>query len=261
MPELPEVETLRQYVEETSLQQIIDRVEVKESRILEGISANSLAKAVTGHQILTASRHGKLLFMKLEESLWLALHLGMTGWLYYFQDIEDEPAYNRLMITFDGDTHLAYSDQRMFGRLALTEHPRLFSSQKGLGPDVLELSVSAFITLMRSRRGIIKPALLNQHLLAGLGNLYSDEALFQSGICPTTKLSRLADAKLESLFHNIQTILQIAISSQTGISALPYSYLLPHRRPGGICPMDGCPLMHKKIGGRTTYYCPQHQKM
>jgi formamidopyrimidine-DNA glycosylase len=261
MPELPEVEILRQYVEETSLQQIIDKVEVKDSRILEGISANDLATTMTGRQIQSTSRHGKLLFLKLEADLWLALHLGMTGSLYYFQDLENEPKHDRLMITFDNGYHLAYCDQRLFGQWTKTKSPRLFKSQQGLGPDILELNLSAFVVLMRRRRGYIKPALLDQHLLAGLGNLYSDEALFQSGICPEIKLSNLSEARLKSLFDNIQSIIQTAISSRADINAMPDSYLLPHRRPGEICPLDGCLLMHKKIGGRTTYYCPLHQKM
>jgi formamidopyrimidine-DNA glycosylase len=261
MPELPEVETLRQYVNDTSIQQIIEKVDVKDPRILDGLSANGLANALTGRQIQSTARHGKLLFMKLEDDLWLALHLGMTGWMYYFRNMKEEPVHDRLLITFAGGAHLAYSDQRLFGRWTITKQPRLFVNQMGLGPDVLGLTLSAFVELMRRRRGIIKQALLDQHFVAGLGNLYSDEALFQSGICPNAKLRCLSEDRLECLFDNIQMILQTAISSQMNISSLPDSYLLPHRMPGGICPKDGNPLLHKKIAGRTTYYCPWHQKM
>jgi len=261
MPELPEVEILRQYVNDTSIRQIIEKVDVKDPRILEEISANDLANALTGHQIQSTTRHGKLLFMKLEDDLWLALHLGMTGWLYYFRNMKAEPAHDRLLITFAGGAHLAYGDQRLFGRWTITKQPRLFVNEKGLGPDFLELSLSAFVALMRRRRGFIKPALLDQHFIAGLGNLYSDEALFQSGICPNAKLKCLSEDKLEYLFSNIQMILQTAISSRMDIGSLPDSYLLAHRMPSGRCPKDGNPLMHKKIAGRTTYYCPRHQKM
>jgi formamidopyrimidine-DNA glycosylase len=261
MPELPEVETLRRYVNETSLQNIIEKVDVKDQRILEGISANRLANTMSGRQIQSTNRHGKLLFMKLEDDLWLTLHLGMTGWLYYFRNMREEPVHDRLLITFADGAHLAYSDQRLFGRWTITKQPRLFVNQKSLGPDVLELSLSAFVALMRGRRGIIKTALLDQHIISGLGNLYSDEALFQSGICPNAKLRCLSEDRLECLFSNIQMILLTAISSRMDISSLPNSYLLPHRMPGGKCPRDGNPLVHKKIAGRTTYYCPWHQKM
>ena len=133
--------------------------------------------------------------------------------------------------------------------------------EKSIGPDVLDLDLVAFLGLMRKKRGIIKTALLDQHTMAGLGNLYGDEALFQAGICPNAKLANLAEDRLERLFHSIQTVLKTAISSWADLSSLPDSYLLKHRRLGGICPYDKSHLMHKKIGGRTTYFCPRHQQM
>jgi formamidopyrimidine-DNA glycosylase len=261
MPELPEVETLRRYVDATSLHQTTELVEVKNSRILEKISTKDLEESLIGRQLRSTSRHGKLLFVQLEDRLWLAIHLGMTGWLHYFQDIRDEPAHDRLLVAFDNGNHLAYSDQRMFGRVGLTKGPHLLSREKGLGPDVLDLNLTAFLDLMQNRRGIIKPALLDQHLMAGLGNLYADEALFQAGICPNARLASVSEDRLEKLFHCIQSVLNTAISCQADFSALPDSYLLAHRSPGNMCPRDGSPLTHRKIGGRTAYYCPQHQQM
>jgi formamidopyrimidine-DNA glycosylase len=261
MPELPEVEILRRYVDATSLHQTIEKVEVKNSRILEKISIKDLMESLIGRQLCSTSRHGKLLFVQLEDGLWLTIHLGMTGWLRYFQDIEDEPIHDRLLVTFDNGNHLAYRDQRMFGRVGLAEDPHILSREKGLGPDVLDLNPTTFLELMQKRRGIIKPALLDQNLMAGLGNLYADEALFQAGICPKARLSNLAEDRLEKLFQCIQIVLNTAISGQADFSALPDSYLLAHRSPGEMCPRDGSPLMHRKIGGRTTYYCLRHQQM
>jgi formamidopyrimidine-DNA glycosylase len=123
------------------------------------------------------------------------------------------------------------------------------------------MNPTTFLKLMRKRRGIIKPALLDQHEMAGLGNLYADEALFQAGICPKARLGSLAEYRLEKLFRSIQIVLNTAISSQADFSALPDSYLLARRGPGEMCPWDGSPLMHRKIGGRTTYYCLRHQQM
>lgn len=261
MPELPEVEILRRYVEATSLYQTIEKVEVKNSRILEKISTKNLMENLTGRQLLFTSRHGKILFVQLEDRLWLTIHLGMTGWLHYFQDIKAEPIHDRLLITFDNENHLAYGDQRMFGRIGLVEDPPSFIQGKNLGPDALDLNPTAFLKLMQKRRGIIKPALLDQHLIAGLGNLYADEVLFQAGICPNARLGSLAAGRLEKLFQCIQMVLNTAISGQANFSNLPDSYLLGHRSLGEMCPWDGSPLMHRKIGGRTTYYCFKHQQM
>ena len=185
----------------------------------------------------------------------------MTGWLTYFRDIKDEPIHDRVLVTFDNGFHLAYSDQRMFGRIGLAEDPYLLSREKSLGPDALDLSPTSFLELIQKRRGIIKPALLDQHMMAGLGNLYADEALFQAGICPKARLSSLAEDRLKKLFKCIQIVLNTAISGQADFSALPDSYLLAHRSRGEMCPRDGSPLMHRKIGGRTTYYCLRHQQM
>lgn len=261
MPELPEVEILRLYLNGKALHQTIKEVEVKDSRILERISIKYLMESLTGRQLRSTSRHGKLLFVQLEDRLWLTIHLGMTGWLHYFRDIKDEPIHDRLLVTFDNGNHLAYSDQRMFGRIGLAEDPYILTREKGLGPDALDLNPTAFLELMQERRGIIKPVLLDQHLIAGLGNLYADEVLFQAGICPKARLNSLAEDRLEKLFKCIQIVLNTAISAQADFSALPDSYLLAHRRPGEMCPWDGSPLMHRKIGGRTTFYCPQHQQM
>lgn len=261
MPELPEVETIRRYVDATSLHQTIENVVINDSRILEGISSKDLGESISGLQFQSTSRHGKLLFIKLEDDLWLTVHLGMTGWMYYFQNVSNKPAYDRLIITFSNENHLAYSDQRMFGRIGLTVDPKLLVMEKRIGPDVLDLDLIAFLGLIRKKRGIIKNTLLGQHTMAGLGNLYSDEALFQAGICPCAKIANLDGDRLEGLFNSIQTVLKTVISNRADLSSLSDSFLLKYRHPAGICPYDKNILMHKKIGGRTTYYCPRHQKM
>lgn len=199
---------------ETFLYQTIERVEVKNSRILEKISTKCPVESLTGRQLRSASRHGKLLFVQLEDRLWLTIHLGMS-WLHYFQDIEDEPIHDRRLVTFDNGNHLAYSDQRMFGRVGLVEAPHLLSREKGLGPDVLDLNPTTFLELMQKRQGIIKPALIDQHLMAGLGYLYADEALFQANICPKARLSSMAEDRLEKLFQCIRMVLNTAISCQS----------------------------------------------
>ena len=140
MPELPEVEILRRYVDATSLHQIIEKVEVKNSGILEKISTKDLMESLPRRQLRSTSRHGKLLFVQLEDRLRLTIHLGMTGWLHYFQDIKDEPIHDRLLVTFDNGNRLAYSDQRMFGRIGLAEDPHSLSREKSLGPDALDLN-------------------------------------------------------------------------------------------------------------------------
>jgi formamidopyrimidine-DNA glycosylase len=116
----------------------------------------------------------------------------------------------------------------------------------------------SFLAAMVGRKGRIKPALLDQSLLAGLGNLYADEALFQSGICPQAR--GLDRGRLIALFSAIKEVLKTSLAYHAAFEKLPTSYLLPHRVPGGACPRDGAALRREKIAGRTSYYCPRHQK-
>jgi formamidopyrimidine-DNA glycosylase len=259
MPELPEVEMARRYLEATALHQTIQAAEVKDGRILaKVVSAKDLEEALAGKQFRCASRHGKRLFLKLHDSHWLTLHLGLTGRLIYLKSGAKEPSHTRLLVCFENGRNLAFDDPRIFGEVGLAKSPAAFLVERKIGPDVLLQDQEGFLEIMSGRKGLIKPALLNQNLLAGLGNLYADEALFQAGISP--RIRSLTIGQLIALYSSIQEVLKTALSTDADLEKLPDSYLMPHRHPGGTCPRDGALLRHEKIGGRTSYFCPEHQK-
>ena len=259
MPELPEVEMVRRYLEATSLHQTIRDAAVLDKRIIQrGNSAEHLEQILPGLQFHSTYRHGKRLFLRLLDDLYLTLHLGLTGVLFYQQVQEAMPRHTRLAVTFENGHRLAFEGSRIFGEVGLTGDPQSFLKERKIGLDALQISRKDFLNIMRGRKGIVKSALLNQSLVAGLGNLYADEALFQAGIGPKSR--GLDDAKLSDLFACIQLTLSTALETHADLSKLPDSFLLPHRHPGGRCPRDGAELMHEKIGGRTSYYCPKHQK-
>ena len=258
MPELPEVEMVRRYLEATVLHQTIQAAEVKDERILVKVSATEFEEALAGKQFHCALRHGKRLFLELHDSLWLALHLGLTGSLIYLESGAKEPRHTRLLILLENGHLLAFDDPRIFGEVGLAKSPEAFLVERKIGPDALQLDQEGFLKIMSGRKGLIKTALLNQGLIAGLGNLYADEALFQAGVCPKTR--GLDDVQLIALFSSIQEVLKVALSAHADLEKLPASYLLPHRHPGGTCPRDGALLRHEKIGSRTSYFCPEHQK-
>lgn len=259
MPELPEVEMARRYLQATSLHQTILSAEVLDERILSGVTAARLEQSLAGRQFDCALRHGKRLFLKLQDDLWLTLHLGLTGRLVCLKSGQDDPNHTRLLIIFENGSRLAFDDLRIFGEAGLTKSPQLFLEERKIGPDALQQDLHGFLKSMLGRRGLIKPALLNQRIVAGLGNLYADEALFQAGICPWAR--SLAVEQLTALFSSIQETLEASLAIHADLEKLPLSYLLPHRHPGGRCPLDGALLSREKIGGRTSYYCPVHQKM
>lgn len=258
MPELPEVEMARRYLQATSLHQKILSATVTDERILAGVSAARLEQALTGRQFECALRHGKRLFLKLRDDLWLTLHLGLTGSLICLKGGAEEPSHTRLRVIFENGSRLAFDDLRIFGEAGLTSSPRSFLEERKIGPDALQQDLHGFLESMLGRRGLIKPALLNQRIVAGLGNLYADEALFQAGICP--KARALSALQLTAIFASIRKTLRASLAVDADLEKLPESYLLPHRHRGGRCPLDGALLSHEKIGGRTSYYCPAHQK-
>ena len=259
MPELPEVEMARRYLQATSLHRTILSARILDERILSGVTASRLEQALAGRQFDCALRHGKRLFLKLQDDLWLTLHLGLTGRLVCLKSEDDEPNHTRLRVIFEDGSRLAFDDLRIFGEAGLTRSPQFFLEERKIGPDALMQDRQGFLESMLGRRGLIKPALLNQRIVAGLGNLYADEALFQAGICP--KARSLSIKQLAALFSSIQETLKASLAVHADLEKLPDSCLLPHRHPGGRCPQDGVLLSREKIGGRTSYYCPAHQKM
>jgi formamidopyrimidine-DNA glycosylase len=259
MPELPEVEMARRYLETFTLLQTIRAAVVKDERILARVSAKDLEEALAGKQFDCAMRHGKRLFLKINEALYLTLHLGLTGRLIYLESGVDLPHHTRLLISFENSRCLAFDDPRIFGEVGLAKSPQAFLAERKVGPDALQLDINGFLKIMNGRKGLIKPVLLNQRIIAGLGNLYADEALFQAGICP--RASSLTIEQLATLFSSIQEVLKTALATHADLEELPDSYLLPHRNSKGRCPLDGALLSREKIGGRTSYYCPEHQKM
>jgi len=130
MPELPEVEMARRYLQATSLHQNIQAVEVKDGRILAGVSATKLKDALAGKQFHCAWRHGKRLFLKLHDSLWLTLHLGLTGRLVYQENVAEEPRHTRLLISFENGSKLAFDDPRIFGEAGLAKSPQAFLMER-----------------------------------------------------------------------------------------------------------------------------------
>ena len=189
------------------------------------------------------------------------LHFGMTGWLSYYEQKADRPPYTQLLIGFDNGHHLAYVDPRKLGRIALTDRPSSFVKAHRLGLDALALDFDRFRELAsRQRRGAIKPWLMNQEIIAGVGNVYADEILFQTRIDPRRNADALDEAELKRLFKSLRKVLEKAIEAQADPAHMPKSFLLRRRQQGARCPRCGTPIKTITIGGRTAYYCPKCQR-
>ena len=261
MPELPEVDFFMKYLESTSLHKTISEVIVRSNEVLEDVGETELENMLASKEFLSSKRHGKYLFANVSGEFWLVMHFGMTGNLKYFKDLADDPKHGRLLISFDNGYHLAYDCQRKFGKIAVTPKIEEFIDKKRLGQDALELDFQGFKEVMQKRRGGVKSTLLNQHVIAGIGNLYSDEIVFQAGVHPETKINRLGSQKLEDLFNDMQRVLKTALRNHANFGRFPESYLLRDRREGAKCPRCGGKIQALKVSGRTAYFCSNHQKL
>jgi formamidopyrimidine-DNA glycosylase len=264
MPELPDVELYKRYLDEHALRQRIEAVAVGDARILGDLSARAFVAALRGNRFEQSRRHGKHLLVRLERSGWLTLHFGMTGNLVYFRQGEDDPPYDRVRFDFAGGAHLAYVNRRMLGRVGLAEDADAFVGAQGLGPDALDpaFDLAAFAAALSGRRDV-KSVLMDQELIAGIGNIYADEILFQARLHPKTPTSALDGRQRAALFEQVKAVLRTAIAHGAGaeqyLERLPQDYLLPQRDKGGRCPRCGAALATLKAAGRTSYFCPRCQ--
>jgi formamidopyrimidine-DNA glycosylase len=261
LPELPDVEVFRRYIDATSLHQEIVEVDLRSPGILTGVSVDQLKASLEGTSLRSTTRHGKHLFAGLAGDGWLMLHFGMTGQMKYFKSLDEDPRYDRLLVTFANGYHLAYDAMRKLGQVQLVDDVERFVADHELGPDALspELDADSFVERLAGRRGMIKPALMNQQIIAGLGNVYSDEILFQTGVHPRSKVNELDNEQLRDIHQRMQEVLRTAIDNQADPQRFPDSYLTAHRGEEGRCPICGHDLQTVKVSGRTAYYCPNRQ--
>jgi len=259
MPELPDVEVFRRYFDITSLYQEIAAVEVRESRLCKNIEEKRLNNLLRDREFTGSERHGKHLFTHVSSNGWVMLHFGMTGFLKYYKHSEEEPPHARVIFEFTNGYHLAYDNMRKLGWIDYTDSVDDFVSEQNLGPDALKLSQEEFVALFPEKRSMIKGALMHQQFIAGLGNIYTDEVLFQSGIHPRVPVNDLTDSDLENMFDTMQDIMDTAIHCKVEVSKFPPDYLIHVRDEGSECPRCGNPIQKIKVASRSTYYCEHCQ--
>jgi formamidopyrimidine-DNA glycosylase len=260
MPELPDVEVLRQYVDATSLHQTIEAVAIDAPRMLKHTATKTVRSWLEGADLAATRRHGKHLLVKTSRGPWLVLHFGMTGRLDYAKRDHDPPRHARLLIDFSNGYWLAGIWQQCLAEIGLACDVGGFVKERELGTDALELDLPEFKDLLARRRGAIKSALMDQKLFAGIGNVYSDEILFQARLHPGRDVRRLDETDLTGLHRAVRHVLRLAIERRADPEQVLGSWLLPHRSPDESCPRCSGHIERATIGGRSAYYCPRCQK-
>jgi formamidopyrimidine-DNA glycosylase len=260
MPELPDVEVFCQDLESTFLRKPINGVVTLDKTMLWNTTPQKFRSVLTGNQIRACKRHGKYLFAELTGDDSLGMHFGMTGRLKRLKEGDKPPAHARMVVHFQNGDSLAYTSVRKLGRVFLIKDIGAFIRKRRLGPDALDVDFDEFYSIFRNRRGAVKTMLMDQALLAGLGNVYADEILFQAGIRPTRSCDRLSTKEWERMFRMMKKVLPAAIGKRAQRDQLPKAYLTPHRKAGTKCPRCGSPLKSSTVGGRTTFFCPRDQR-
>lgn len=260
MPELPDVQVFKEYIDATSLHQPIKEVQIPRKDILGEVSASSLRKHLRGRELESVRRHGKYLLVELDQDGWLVLHFGMTGELKYARS-GDPPDHTRLLLKFD-DGQLAYRCTRMLGKVDWTDDADRFVADQELGIDGLsdQLDLDTFRRLMEDKHGTIKSALMDQSTIAGIGNVYSDEILFQAKIRPDASVGDLDDDQIKTLHRELKRVLSAAIGARARPEEMPSTFLLRCRNDSEPkCPRCGGSIETRKVSGRTSYFCPRCQ--
>jgi len=264
MPELPEVESARAVIERSALGRRIVAVDDSDSYVCRPLGKGQIAAALVGTRLTAVHRQGKTLWCDTGDGPVLGVHLGMSGKIVisapdgaeveggdYWERGRSPGDYrwSRFSLTFAGGGMLRLIDPRRLGRIRLD--PRL-----DLGPDAATISAAQFMSALRRGTAPVKARLLNQRALAGVGNLLADEILWRAGVNPARPVNTLTGPEREQLYQAVTETIGDALR-EGGVHALP---LLPHRRPGGHCPRDGTELLRATVGGRTTFWCPTHQR-
>ncbi|MCW3475401.1 Fpg/Nei family DNA glycosylase [Limobrevibacterium gyesilva] len=265
MPELPDVEIFRRLVQRHGVGHLISHVAVHDPDSLEGASAASLQRRLNGKRLHSCRRHGKHLFIDIADAGALAMHFGTNGSLQHLGRDQADPPSVRLSLDLADDGRLAYVNPRRIGRVRLVDSTEAFIAESQLGPDALDPAFDAaeFAASLAGRKQAIKAVLMDQTRMAGIGNIYADEILFQARLHPDTPAATVDRAATRRLFDAMRFVLQTAIDCGAGAEAftdrLPPGFLLPQRHAGGHCPRCGTALQVDRRGGRTGYHCPACQ--
>jgi formamidopyrimidine-DNA glycosylase len=293
MPELPEVETIRQDLRATILGKKIVDFEVLAKKSLRGEIKEGSAILV-GNSFTEIDRIGKLLIFVLrqerQKKKYLLWHLKMTGQLIYTGKHREKLSFGghsgsdfkadaglpdkftRAIFTFSGGFQLFFNDMRRFGYLALADEIELKKIKAKFGPEPLlpDFTLKALTEIFKKRKKNIKAVLLDQQLIAGLGNIYVDESLFAAGVRPDRSSNSLKTVEIKRLYQEIIRILRLAVKHRgttfnnyvdaSGRHGNFSKFLKVYGRGNQACPRCGGNLLKVKVAGRGTVYCPSCQK-
>jgi len=265
MPELPEVETIARTLKPQLEGRTILSVHLLWKRTLATPSPTAFASRIAGQKVLDVGRRAKFLHVRLSKDN-LFIHLRMSGDLRVEKTRHKPAKHDRLIVDLSGNKTLVFNDTRKFGRVWLTDDPQDVIG--GLGPEPFdpEFTPRILYSRLQAHRRQIKPLLLDQSFLAGMGNIYTDEALHLAGIHPLVESDKISLKKAEKLFYAIRTVLEAGITHNGASIDWVYrggnfqNYFRVYGRTGEPCPVCRTAIKRINVGQRGTHFCPKCQR-
>lgn len=262
MPELPEVHNFKQYFDAAASNQTIERMEVHDDKIIRNMSGPVFADALKGRTVIGSIRRGKYLFAQLDNSHDVLLHFGMTGDLNLYQEGEDRGRFERFAFHFTDGNILGFDDARKFARILYLEDREAYIKEVKLGPDALDLEEDYFLQAMVGRKTTLKGFLLNQSVVAGLGNLYVDDLCYRLNLHPATRVNALSLKQQKAIYRKIVEMMVFATENAPYYRDYPEKWFWhTWRKEGENDPETGGAVKIVKVAGRTTYYVEGRQEL
>jgi formamidopyrimidine-DNA glycosylase len=270
MPELPEVETIRNILrfgkedQPSLLGKLIQSAQVLWSRSIAFPTSSEFQEQIAGQTILEISRRGKFLIFYLSDNV-LIMHLRMSGDIFVLSEGQPLAPHDRVVIHLDGSARLAFNDVRKFGRVWLVDEEQQVLGS--LGPEPLDVSLSQeiFFERLHATQRQLKPLLLDQSFVAGMGNIYTDEALHRAHLHPLERSNRLSLEQSDRLLECIRQVLEEGIRRNGASIDWVYrggdfqNYFRAYQRTGQPCLECGTPIERILVGQRSTHFCPNCQ--
>lgn len=272
MPELPEVETVRRRLEPVLTGRRFERVEISDPRLVRPHEPHEVAAELQGERVASVERRGKYLILRFETDRVLLIHLRMTGSLRHSSAGLDDDPHRRALVRLDDGSDVAYRDVRRFGTWLLLEPGELdayLAPRLGEEPLDAPFTAARLGQLLARRRAPVKAALLDQRTLAGMGNIYVDEALWRAKIHPLRPAESLEPNELRRLHRAVRTSLEHGLARQgstlrdyklpDGASGSMQHEFKVYGRGGEPCDRCGTPIAKIRVAGRGTWFCPTCQ--
>ena len=256
MPELPNVEGFRRSLADTLPGRVVRDVEVRDAGVLRNTTARALGRNLSGRRFGTPRRHGKWLILPTDGPT-ILVHSGMTGHPYYAAAGADPQGYQRLVLRLDRG-ELRYADLCKLRGVWLAPDDDVAAMMGPQGPDALGISLRDFTSTLRGRRGRLKTTLMDQSVIAGLGNLLTDEICWQARVNRSRAVAELDDSEIRRLHGALTRVLRTSVRHGC-VPGLPRWLTGVRDEPDPHCPRCGTPLFRGRTGGRTSLWCPHCQ--